>query len=43
MAAEALKRNWIEQRLLPSDSWIDRHPFAAVTVVLLLIVAAGGF
>lgn len=43
MEAQAIRRNRIERVLLPSDSWVDRHPGAALVILAVLIVASGAF
>lgn len=43
MSTAALHRNAIERVLLPSNSWIDRHPWAALAIVAVLLLISGAF
>lgn len=43
MSAATLRRNAIERVLLPSNSWIDRHPMAALAGIAVLLLISGAF
>jgi hypothetical protein len=43
MKSAAIHRNAIERALLPSGSWIDRHPAASLFIVAFLLLASGAF
>lgn len=43
LVRDVTRRNAIESVLLPSGSWIDRHPSVSLLIVAALILVSGAF